>query len=194
MLGSPRTWLWLERGPAGLVRDRGCVARGRRRADRPARERRRVRRPHAGRSRRGEPFVLEPGTVELVPIGEDPLAVAPVVLPSGPDRLHRRRRARGDSRSRSSACSPGSPTRRASLCTSLASRSLALRFAGEPRFPRGPPPCGRRRGLTPPRSRREAWVTRRRVGSAAATPAMSGAATLLQQSRSPYRPNGARRA
>jgi hypothetical protein len=32
---------------------------------------------------RGGPFVLEPGSVDLVPLGEDPLAVAPVVLPSG---------------------------------------------------------------------------------------------------------------
>ena len=31
----------------------------------------------------GEPFVLEPGTVDMVPVGDDPLAVAPVLLPSG---------------------------------------------------------------------------------------------------------------
>jgi len=31
----------------------------------------------------GEPFVLQPGTADLVPTGDDPLAVAPVVLPSG---------------------------------------------------------------------------------------------------------------
>jgi diguanylate cyclase (GGDEF)-like protein len=82
MLGSPRTWLWLERGrpgsfaiaaawradgaipivPIGSVVEFG----GTRRA-----------------LERGEPFVVEPGTVNLVPEGEDPLAVAPVVLPSG---------------------------------------------------------------------------------------------------------------
>jgi GAF domain-containing protein len=82
MLGSPRTWLWLERGrpgsfaiaaawradgsvpivPIGSVVEFG----GTRRA-----------------LERGEPFVLEPGTVDLAPVGEDSLAVAPVVLPSG---------------------------------------------------------------------------------------------------------------
>ena len=94
MLDSPRTWLWLERGRPGSFaiaaawRADGAVPivpigsvvefGGTRRA-----------------LERGEPFVLEPGTVNLVPEGEDPLAVAPVVLPSGPDRLHRRGRARG---------------------------------------------------------------------------------------------------
>jgi diguanylate cyclase (GGDEF)-like protein len=82
MLGSPRTWLWLERGRPGSFaieaawRDDGAVPivpigslvefGGTRRA-----------------LERGEPFVLEPGTVDMVPAGEDPLAVAPVVLPSG---------------------------------------------------------------------------------------------------------------
>jgi GAF domain-containing protein len=82
MLGSPRTWLWLERGRPGSFsieaawRDDDAVPivpigsivefGGTRRA-----------------LERGEPFVLEPGTVDLVPVGEDPLAVAPVVLPSG---------------------------------------------------------------------------------------------------------------
>jgi diguanylate cyclase (GGDEF)-like protein len=82
MLGSPRTWLWLERGRPGSFaieaawRNDGAVPivpigsvvefGGTRRA-----------------LERGEPFVLEPGTVDLVPVGEDPLAVAPVVLPSG---------------------------------------------------------------------------------------------------------------
>ncbi len=82
MLGSPRTWLWLERGRPGSFaieaawRDDGAVPivpigsvvefGGTRRA-----------------LERGEPFVLEPGTVDMVPSGEDPLAVAPVVLPSG---------------------------------------------------------------------------------------------------------------
>jgi hypothetical protein len=82
MLGSPRTWLWLERGRPGSFaieaawRDDGAVpivpigsvvefAVARRALE------------------RGEPFVLEPGTVDMVPAGEDPLAVAPVVLPSG---------------------------------------------------------------------------------------------------------------
>ena len=82
MLGSPRTWLWLERGRPGSFaieaawRADGAVPivpigsvvefGGTRRA-----------------LERGEPFVLEPGTVDMVPVGEDPLAVAPVVLPSG---------------------------------------------------------------------------------------------------------------
>jgi diguanylate cyclase (GGDEF)-like protein len=82
MLGSPRTWLWLERGRPGSFaiaaawRADGAVPivpigsvvefGGTRRA-----------------LERGEPFVLEPGSVNLVPEGEDPLAVAPVVLPSG---------------------------------------------------------------------------------------------------------------
>jgi diguanylate cyclase (GGDEF)-like protein len=82
MLGSPRTWLWLERGRPGTFaiaaawRDDGAVPivpigsvvefGGTRRA-----------------LERGEPFVLEPGSVDMVPAGEDPLAVAPVVLPSG---------------------------------------------------------------------------------------------------------------
>jgi diguanylate cyclase (GGDEF)-like protein len=82
MLGSPRTWLWLERGRPGSFaieaawREDGAVPivpvgsvvefGGTRRA-----------------LERGEPFVLEPGSVNMVPVGEDPLAVAPVVLPSG---------------------------------------------------------------------------------------------------------------
>ena len=82
MLGSPRTWLWLERGRPGSfsieaawwkdgegpVLPVGSVVEfnGARRA-----------------LERGEPFVIEPGTVDMVPVGEDPLAVAPVVLPSG---------------------------------------------------------------------------------------------------------------
>jgi diguanylate cyclase (GGDEF)-like protein len=82
MLGSPRTWLWLERGRPGSFaieaawRDDGALPivpigsvvefGGTRRA-----------------LERGEPFILEPGTVDMVPVGEDPLAVAPVVLPSG---------------------------------------------------------------------------------------------------------------
>ncbi len=82
MVGSPRTSLWLERGRPGSFaiaaawRDDGAV-------------------PivpigsivEVGRARhaleRGDPFVLEPGTVDMVPVGEDPLAVAPIVLPSG---------------------------------------------------------------------------------------------------------------
>jgi diguanylate cyclase (GGDEF)-like protein len=82
MLGSPRTWLWLERDrpgsfaiaaawradgvvpivPIGSVVEFGATRRA---------------------LERGEPFVLEPGTAGMVPVGEDPLAVAPVVLPSG---------------------------------------------------------------------------------------------------------------
>jgi diguanylate cyclase (GGDEF)-like protein len=82
MVGSPRTWLWLERGRPGSFaieaawREDGAVPivpigsvvefGGTRRA-----------------LERGEPFVLEPGAVDMVPVGDDPLAVAPVVLPSG---------------------------------------------------------------------------------------------------------------
>ena len=82
MLGSPRTWLWLERGRPGSFKIEaawradgavpivpiGSVVEfgGTRRA-----------------LERGEPFVLEPGSVDQVPVGDDPLAVAPVVLPSG---------------------------------------------------------------------------------------------------------------
>jgi diguanylate cyclase (GGDEF)-like protein len=82
MLGSPRTWLWLERGRPGSFaieaawREDGAVPivpigsvvdfGGARRA-----------------LEAGEPFVLEPGMMNMVPVGEDPLAVAPVVLPSG---------------------------------------------------------------------------------------------------------------
>ena len=82
MLGSPRTWLWLERGRPGSFaieatwwKDGGDPAlpvgsvvefNGARRA-----------------LERGEPFVIQPGTVDMVPVGDDPLAVAPVVLPSG---------------------------------------------------------------------------------------------------------------
>ncbi|HZT45976.1 MAG TPA: GAF domain-containing protein [Gaiellaceae bacterium] len=82
MVGSPRTWLWLERGRPGSFaiaaawRDDGAVpivpigsvvefGRARRALE------------------RGEPFVLEPGSTDMVPVGDDPLAVAPVVLPSG---------------------------------------------------------------------------------------------------------------
>ncbi len=82
MLGSPRTWLWLERGRPGSFaieaawREDGAMPivpvgsvvelSGARRA-----------------LEAGEPFVLQPGTADFVPAGEDPLAVAPVVLPSG---------------------------------------------------------------------------------------------------------------
>jgi hypothetical protein len=82
MLGSPRTWLWLERGRPGSFKIEaawradgavpivpiGSVVEfgGTRRA-----------------LERGEPFVLQPGSVDQVPAGDDPLAVAPVVLPSG---------------------------------------------------------------------------------------------------------------
>jgi GAF domain-containing protein len=82
MLGSPRTWLWLERGRPGSFKIEaawradgavpivpiGSVVEfgGTRRA-----------------LERGEPFVLPPGSVDQVPVGDDPLAVAPVVLPSG---------------------------------------------------------------------------------------------------------------
>ena len=82
MLGSPLTWLWLESGRPGSFRIEaawradgavpivpiGSVVEfgGTRRA-----------------FERGEPFVLESGSVDQVPGGDDPLAVAPVVLPSG---------------------------------------------------------------------------------------------------------------
>jgi len=82
MLGSSRTWLWLEQGrpetfaieavwredgaqpmvPVGSV----VELPGTRQA-----------------LERGTPFVLEPGASDFVTAGDEPLAVAPVVLPSG---------------------------------------------------------------------------------------------------------------
>ncbi len=82
MTGSPRTWLWLERGRPGTFRIEAAW-----RADGAV--------PivpigsivEFGGARRalegGQPFVLQPGSVDMVPTGDDPLAVAPVVLPSG---------------------------------------------------------------------------------------------------------------
>jgi diguanylate cyclase (GGDEF)-like protein len=82
MLGSTRTWLWLEQGRPGTFaieaawREDGAhpmvpvgsvveLAGTRQALD------------------HGTPFVLAPGASELVPAGDEPLAVAPVVLPSG---------------------------------------------------------------------------------------------------------------
>jgi diguanylate cyclase (GGDEF)-like protein len=82
MLRAPRAWLWLERGRPGSFtieaawREDGAMPTvpvgsvvelaGARQA-----------------LEAGEPFVLQPGTAGMVPAGQDPLAVAPVVLPSG---------------------------------------------------------------------------------------------------------------
>ena len=82
MLGSPRTWLWLERGRPGSF---GIEAAWRDDGAAPLVPLGSV--VEFGGTRRvlerGEPFVLQPGSVELVAAGEDPVAVAPVVLPSG---------------------------------------------------------------------------------------------------------------
>ncbi len=82
MLGSPSTSLWLERGRPGSFaieaawRDDGAVPVVPIGSVVDFGDTRRV-------LERGEPFVLEPGTVDMVPVGDDPLAVAPIVLPSG---------------------------------------------------------------------------------------------------------------
>ncbi|HEY7693227.1 MAG TPA: GAF domain-containing protein [Gaiellaceae bacterium] len=82
MLGSPRTWLWLERGRPGTF---AIEAAWRADGALPMVPVGSVVELAGARSalERGEPFVLEPGTADLVPAGDDPLAVAPVVLPSG---------------------------------------------------------------------------------------------------------------
>ena len=70
-------------GPAGVVRDRGRLARrtARCRSSRSAASSSSA--APAARSSAASRSCSSPGTVDLVPVGEDPLAVAPVVLPSG---------------------------------------------------------------------------------------------------------------
>ena len=82
MLGSPRTWLWLERGRPGSF---AIEAAWRKDGGDPALPVGSVVEFNGARRalERGEPFVIQPGTVDMVPVGDDPLAVAPVVLPSG---------------------------------------------------------------------------------------------------------------
>jgi GAF domain-containing protein len=118
MLGSPRTWLWLEHGRPGSFRieatwsedgsapvlPTGSVVEfgGTRRA-----------------FERGEPFVLQPGSVDQVPVGDDPLAVAPVVLPSGRIGCV------------AAAAPDGFPERKLRLLAGIANQaSLALHSAG----------------------------------------------------------------
>jgi hypothetical protein len=82
MLGSPRTWLWLERGRPGTF---AIEASWREDGSRPMVPVGSVVELAGTRQvlERGTPFVLEPGTSDLAPAGGEPLAVAPVVLPSG---------------------------------------------------------------------------------------------------------------
>ena len=82
MLGSSRTWLWLEQGRPGTF---AIEASWREDGVRPMVPVGSVVELAGTRQalERGIPFVLEPGTSDLVPAGDDPLAVAPVVLPSG---------------------------------------------------------------------------------------------------------------
>ncbi len=82
MLGSSRTWLWLEQGRPGTF---AIEASWRADGARPMIPVGSVVELAGTREalERGTPFVLEPGTSDLVPAGDHPLAVAPVVLPSG---------------------------------------------------------------------------------------------------------------
>ena len=82
MLGSSRTWLWLEQGRPGTF---AIEASWREDGARPMVPVGSVVELAGTRQalERGTPFVLEPGTSDLVPAGDHPLAVAPVVLPSG---------------------------------------------------------------------------------------------------------------
>jgi GAF domain-containing protein len=82
MLGSPRTWLWLEQGRPGTF---AIEASWREDGARPMVPVVSVVELAGARQalERGTPFVLAPGTSDLVPAGDHPLAVAPVVLPSG---------------------------------------------------------------------------------------------------------------
>jgi putative methionine-R-sulfoxide reductase with GAF domain len=85
-LGSPRTWLWLEAGPSRLVRDRGGLEQGRRspgplRSAAWSRVQRRPSRTRGGQAVRDRARDRGHGSGS-----EDPLAVAPVVLPRGRDR------------------------------------------------------------------------------------------------------------
>jgi diguanylate cyclase (GGDEF)-like protein len=82
MLGSSRTWLWLEQGRPGTF---AIEAAWREDGARPMVPLGSVVELAGTRQalERGTPFVLAPGASDLVPAGDEPLAVAPVVLPSG---------------------------------------------------------------------------------------------------------------
>jgi diguanylate cyclase (GGDEF)-like protein len=82
MLGAPRTWLWLERGRPGSFAIEAAWSEDGRKPTVPVGSVVEF----AGARRAlgaGEPFILQPGSMDMVPEGDDPLAVAPVVLPSG---------------------------------------------------------------------------------------------------------------
>jgi GAF domain-containing protein len=82
MLGAPRTWLWLERGRPGSFAIEAAWCEDGAKPIVPVGSVVEI----AGARQAleaGEPFVLQPGTADMVPAGDDPLAVAPVVLPSG---------------------------------------------------------------------------------------------------------------
>ncbi len=82
MLGSSQTWLWIEQGRAGIF---AIEATWREDGTPPLLpvgsivDLAEARRALAA----GKPFVLPRGTMDMIPVGDDPLAVAPVVLPSG---------------------------------------------------------------------------------------------------------------
>jgi diguanylate cyclase (GGDEF)-like protein len=82
MLGSARTWLWLEQGRPGTF---AIEAAWREDGARPMVPVGSVVELAGTRQalERGTPFLLAPGASDLVPAGDEPLAVAPVVLPSG---------------------------------------------------------------------------------------------------------------
>ncbi|MGE5273860.1 MAG: diguanylate cyclase [Verrucomicrobiota bacterium] len=82
MLGASRTWLWLERGrPGSFTIEAAWRSDG---ADPVVPVGSVVELAGARRALEGgEPFVLRSGTADTVPTGDDPLAVAPVLLPSG---------------------------------------------------------------------------------------------------------------
>ena len=82
MLGAPKTWLWLECGRPGSFAIEAVWYENGAKPIVPVGSVVEL----AGARRAlevGAPFVLQPGTADMVPAGEDPLAVAPVVLPSG---------------------------------------------------------------------------------------------------------------
>ena len=91
MLGVPKTWLWLERGRPGSFAIEAAWCEDGAKPIVPVGSVVEL----AGARRAleaGEPFVLQPGTADMVPAGEDPLAVAPGRPALGPDRVCRRRR------------------------------------------------------------------------------------------------------
>jgi hypothetical protein len=82
MLGSSRTWLWLEQGRPETFAIEAVWREDGARPMVPVGSV--VELPGTRQAlERGTPFVLEPGASDFVTAGDEPLAVAPVVLPSG---------------------------------------------------------------------------------------------------------------